>query len=64
MYYSKLVEYTIHCILYKYQMYMESLKNIIDKNQGNYNNIVDIFTYDDNAISDHYKIANDFNDFF
>ena len=31
------------------------------KNQGNGNNVVDTFTYDNNVISDPYGIANEFN---
>ena len=43
---------------------MECSKKYYLKNQGNGNNIVDTFMYDNNAISDPCKIAKEFNNFF
>ena len=60
MYYSKLIENTKSNVKDTWN----GLRNIIEKNQGNGNNIVDTFTYDNNVISDQCKIVNEFNNFF
>ena len=60
MYYSKIIENTKSNVKDTWNV----LRNIISKNQGNCNNIVDTFTHDNNVMSDPYKIVNEFNNFF
>ena len=57
MYYSKLIENTNSGVKDTWKV----IRNIINNNHGTGNNIVDTFIYDNNAISDPYKIANELN---
>ena len=58
MYYSKLIENESNI-----KDTWNVLINIINTNQGNGNNIAETFTYDNNVISDHCKIVNEFNNY-
>ena len=60
MYYSKLIENTKSNVKDTWNV----LRNIINNNQGNGNNIVDTVMYDNNVISDPCRISNEFNNFF
>ena len=61
MHYSKLIKCQCQKSNVKYTWNV--LRNIIFLNQGNGNNIVDRFTYDNNVILDPCTIANEFNNF-
>ena len=60
MYYSKHIENTKSSVKDTWNV----LRNIINNNQGNGNNIIDTDMYDNNVISDPCRIANEFNNFF
>ena len=57
MYYPYLIESTESSVKDEWNV----IRNIINKNHGNGNKIVDTFTYDNNVITDPYKIANEYN---
>ena len=60
MYYSKLIENIISSVKDTWT----DERNVMNKNHGNGNKIVDTIMYDNNVISDPYKIPNEFHNFF